>query len=164
MVCKFWTVITHWLQICFFHVKQNFGWNWQDLVTNQSGALVLIALLNLANIHQSLSKTEAQEQSSTNNHVQNWILCKAADPNQQPVLEKGVCSDSSQTAQLFQMVVHKSLETISWLTLNWWQGNQTLQSNRSKMQSYLCQDCHTCIDCTGFDLDSKTFWAACLWK
>ena len=33
------------------------------------------------------------------------------------VLEKVVCSDSNQTAQLLQMVVHKSLETISGMIL-----------------------------------------------
>ena len=36
----------------------------------------------------------------TNQHVPNWILCKAADLNQWPVQEKSICSDSDQTAQL----------------------------------------------------------------
>ena len=30
----------------------------------------------------------------TDQHVSNGILCKAADPNQDPVLEMGFCSDS----------------------------------------------------------------------
>ena len=46
-------------------------------------------------------------------HVQNLILCKAADLNQQPLQEKGVCSDWNSTSQLLQMAARKSLETMS---------------------------------------------------
>ena len=44
--------------------------------------------------------------------TRNWILCTAADLtwNGRPVQEKGVCSESNQTAQLLQIVECKSLE------------------------------------------------------
>ena len=53
-------------------------------------------LLNLSTIHWSLSKNY---DIRTNPHGLNQNLCEAADLNQKHVLERGVCSDSYQTAQ-----------------------------------------------------------------
>ena len=43
---------------------------------------------------------------------------KFAKLNLQSLKEKGVCSDSNQTAQLLQRTEHKSLEIISCMILN----------------------------------------------
>ena len=69
-------------------------------------------------------------------HVPNGILCKAADLNQQSVHEKGICSDSIQPAHLFQMVVHKSLETVSGMILNWSQPKFAAKSVAVKCNAW----------------------------
>ena len=59
-------------------------------------------------------------------------MCKAADLNQWPVREKGICTDASQTAQQLQMAVRKSLETFSGIFLN------QLQPKFAQLCSQIC--------------------------
>ena len=47
--------------------------------------------------------------------IESCAVCKAADLN---LREKGVCSDSDETAQPLQVAVRKSLETMSGMILN----------------------------------------------
>ena len=59
----------------------------------------------------------------TKPHVPNQILCKAAGLYLWPVQGNGVFSDSNWKAQLLQMAVCKSLETMPGVILNWLQPN-----------------------------------------
>ena len=86
----------------------------------------LVSSLNLAIIHWSLSKNKAKEQFYLfqSNSVQS-SRCKLMTCPGCPVSKKSV-PDSNKT-QLLQMVVHKSLETISlWF---WIHCYQNLESN-----------------------------------
>ena len=83
-----------------------------ELVANQSHAHRFAQSFN----HSLVS--EYKYDIGTKTHVPNWILCKAADLSWQPVLGKGVCSDSNETVQQLQMAVLKSLETMSGMFLN----------------------------------------------
>ena len=73
-------------------------------------------------------------------HVQNRILCKAADLSRQPVLGKSVCSDSNSTAQQLQMAARKSLETMSGAILNLSQPRFAAQSVANEMLPVLGKD------------------------
>ena len=62
----------------------------------------------------------------------------ANDSEMWPVLGKGVCSDSNQSAQLLQMAARKSLEMMSGMILNQPQVPQPkLQPNQSQMKCYV---------------------------
>ena len=76
----------------FSHVRWKFWWNWREVVADQSSAHCFAQSFN-----QSLV-SELKYDIGTN--VPYRILCKAADLNRQPVLEKGVCSDSNWTAAI----------------------------------------------------------------
>ena len=96
----------------FFHWKWNFHLNRLEVVADQSRAHCFA---------QSCDHSLVSEQKygiGTKPHVLNRILCKAADLSRRPVQEKSICSDSNQTAQLFQMVMRKSFETMSGVILN----------------------------------------------
>ena len=57
-------------------------------------AIAAVVSLSLSIGHWSQSKIKI----GTKPHILNRVLCKAADLNQRHVQEKGVCSDSNQTA------------------------------------------------------------------
>ena len=98
----------------------------------------------------------------TNPHVPIRILCKAADLNQQPIREKGICSDSNWTQQC-QMAECESLKTVSSLILNQSEPSfaaRTIANDMWFLQSHL----ETSIDRTSSNFEVQDFWAACLYK
>ena len=96
----------------FYHVKWNFQWNWREVVTDQSSTHCLAQYFH----HPLVS--ELKYDVGTNQHVLFQSLCKAANQNQWPVWEMGVCSDSNWIAQQIKMAAGKSLETMSNMILN----------------------------------------------
>ena len=112
--CRYRAATNH----IFFHVKWNFWWNWREVIANQSCTHLLAQSCNHSLVSETLSKSDI----GTKQRFPNWILCKlaskAADLSPQPVLGKGVCSDSNQTVWRIQMAEHKSLEMMSWMTVN----------------------------------------------
>ena len=68
---------------------------------------VLVALLNLQAFDHALVPSLCVRIGHRNKSecclAPNRILCKAADLNRHPGPEKGICSDSNETAQLLQM-------------------------------------------------------------
>ena len=73
----------------------------------------------------------------------NWILCKTADLNQWPVLERKICSDSNWIAQPLQMEVSKSLENISGMVSELITTQGCCQiCGKWKSHVKTCQPCH----------------------
>ena len=142
------------------YVKWNFQWNWQEVVTNQSS---FITNFNLLIMHWFLS---SKNDKGTNQHVPNRILCKAADLNWLPVQEKGICSDSKGTAQQLQIAVHKSLEMMSGIVLNWSQANSATKWVLfcSKWNVMFEGNKETSIDRTSFNFWYEDFFSNMPWK
>ena len=89
----------------FFHVKWKFRWNWRDV-----GDVVSSSAHCFAQSFDHSLVSESKYDIGTKPHNPNRIICKAADLNRRlaSVREKGVSSDSNQTAQLLQMAERKS--------------------------------------------------------
>ena len=118
---------------------------------------VLITLLNLSIIpsHWSLSENITHER-----------ICIFQIEFCAKCWEKGICLDSNQTAQLLQIAMSKSLETMSGLILNW------LQEFATKVYSQICSkwnamfESHieTCIDWMSFNFQFEDFFSSLLLK
>ena len=108
--------------IFVFMWKWIFWWNLLEVVAYQSSAHRFARSFDLSWV------SELKYDIGKNQHVPNLFLCEAADLNQRPAGEKGVCSDSNWTAQLLQMMACKSLETMSRMILNRMQPKLTAQS------------------------------------
>ena len=117
-LCKFWAVVSHWLQTFFLlwiHCGVRTSLDFMRICCRSKQCPLLSSIFWwFIGIKVKLRHWN----KSSGPHFLSQVLSKAADPNhRQPVLlEKGVCSDPHRTAQQFQS---KSLETISAMILNW---------------------------------------------
>ena len=132
-------------------MKWNFQWGSQDFVTYQA---TTHSFAQFSFFSWSLTKN--------NSYIVNGILCKASDLNQLYVWERGVCSDSNQTAQQLQMEVCKSLETISGMILNWLKQKFAVKWV-AKWNAMAESNSETSTDCqwTSLIVNLKIFWDIC---
>ena len=83
------------------------------------------SLINSSIIHWSKKCDIGTKQPVATFQLPNWIMCKAAILNWQPVWEKDICSDSNWIAQQLQMAEPKSLETMS----GFWHDSEPIATN-----------------------------------
>ena len=135
-------------------MKWNFQWGSQDFVTDQA---TTHSFAQFSFFSWSLTKN--------NSYIVNGILCKASDLNQLYVWERGVCSDSNQTAQQLQMEVCKSLETISGMILNWLKQKFAVKWV-AKWNAMAESSSETSTDCqwTSLIVTLTIFWDICYSK
>ena len=143
----------------FYHVKWNFQWNWREVVTDQSSTHCLAQYFH----HPLVS--ELKYDVGTNQHVLFQSLCKAANQNQWPVWEMGVCSDSNWKHSKLRWQLAKA-----WRQCLIWFRKQSLHcfaaplvANEMSLR-YLKAMQWPALTGRVSIFDFKNFWAICLCK